>query len=225
MSLKIVAISDTHSYHRQIVVPDGDVLVHAGDLTWKGELSIIEDFANWLKDLPHKHKVIIFGNHELGMQYGPKRSKAIQMIKDAGAIYLENSEVIIDGLKIYGSPATPWFHDWEWNYQRGKDIATVWSKIPVDTNVLITHGPPFMIMDGVPKATAFAEEGIVYEHVGCKDLLEKMAELPNLVAHIFGHIHDGAGMIIHNGITFINASSCTEQYAASNPPIVFEVKL
>jgi Icc-related predicted phosphoesterase len=223
MSLKIVAISDTHSYHRQLVIPDGDVLVHAGDLTFKGELSVIEDFADWIKALPHKHKVVIFGNHELGFQYGPKRPKAIKMIEDAGAIYLEDSATMIDGIKFYGSPVQPFFHNWEFNYQRGKDIAAVWAKIPTDTNILITHGPPYMILDGVPKPTAFVDEGVVYEHVGCKDLLERIADLPHLKAHIFGHIHAGYGTVQVGPTTMINAASCTEGYAASNPPIVFEV--
>lgn len=215
--MKIVSISDTHSYHREIVVPDGDVLVHAGDMTFKGELSVIEDFADWIKSLPHKHKVVIFGNHELGMQHGPKRPKAIKMIEDAGVIYLEDSRAEIEGLKFWGSPAQPFFHNWEFNYQRGKDIAAVWAKIPDDTNVLITHGPPYGVLDSVPRI-----DGSV-DRVGCQDLLERIADLPDLKAHIFGHIHAGYGTMQVGPTLMVNAASCTEAYAASNSPIVIEV--
>lgn len=215
--MKIVAISDTHAKHRDIVVPDGDVLVHAGDVTWRGELNIVEDFADWVKELPHKHKVMIFGNHELGFQYGPKRERAINMIKDAGVIYLEHSGVTIDGINFWGSPATPWFHDWEWNFQRGKDIAMVWEKIPEDTNVLITHGPPAFIMDEAPRGV------FDHENVGCKDLLDKIGNLSNLKAHIFGHIHAGYGTKQVGPCTFVNAACCTESYNPINAPIVIEV--
>ena len=215
--MKIVAISDTHAKHRELVIPDGDVLVHAGDVTWKGELSIVEDFANWLKDLPHKHKVIIFGNHELGFQYGPKREKAIELIKNAGVTYLENDGATIEGVNFWGSPVQPWFHDWEWNYPRGPGIAAIWSKIPDDTNVLITHGPPAYIMDEAPR------DWSGFENVGCKDLLDRIGNLENLKAHIFGHIHAGYGTKQVGQCIFVNAASCTEAYSATNPPIVIEV--
>jgi Icc-related predicted phosphoesterase len=215
--LKIVCISDTHSYHRRINIPDGDVLVVSGDLTWKGELSIVEDFANWIKEVPIANKIVIFGNHELGFQHGPKRKDAIKLIKNSGAHYLEDSGITIDGVKFWGSPATPWFHSWEWNYQRGKDIAMVWDKIPLDTNVLITHGPPYMIMDEAPRGV------FGHENVGCSDLLSKISELTDLKLHVFGHIHHGYGKTQMGPCAFVNASSCTEQYAPTNPPIVVEI--
>ena len=215
--MKLVAISDTHSHHRKVQLPEGDVLIHAGDISWRGELPIIEDFAAWLKEQPHKWKIVIFGNHEIGFQYGPKRPKAIKMIEDAGAIYLENDGVEIEGVRFWGSPVQPWFHDWEWNYARGPEIAAVWAEIPEDTNVLITHGPPYLIMDEGPRGVFDTE------NVGCKDLMNRLADLPNLKAHIFGHIHAGYGVKQVGPCTFVNAASCTESYAPTNPPIVIEV--
>src|SRR5579859_1782694 len=208
--MKIVAISDTHSYHRQISMPpNADVLVCAGDITWKGELDIIEDFCNWMKELPYKHKVIVLGNHELGIQNSIKREPALEMIKNAGLHYLEDSSVEIDGVLFYGSPWTPYFYDWEWNLQRGPEIAEKWKKIPDETNVLITHGPPYGILDRTPSK----------ENVGCKDLKKRVRELSQLKCHVYGHIHLGGGSIVSiNGTTFINASICTEQYQPSNKP-------
>ena len=215
--LRIVCISDTHSYHRDLKIPDGDVLVHAGDITWKGELPIIEDFSNWLKELPHAKKVIIFGNHEIGFQYGYKRQPAIKMIEDAGAIHLDDTGIDIDGVYFHGSAASPRFYDWEYNYDRGKDIAAVWAKIPEKTNVLITHGPPYMLGDEAPRGMGS------YDNVGCKDLLEKIDKLPNLKLHVSGHIHEGYGIKDRQGVKIVNASSCTGKYKPTNPPIVVDI--
>jgi Icc-related predicted phosphoesterase len=217
--MKICAISDTHSYHRQVVVPEADVLIHAGDITWKGELPIVEDFAKWLKDIQIPHKIIIWGNHEVGFERGYKRDPAIKVIQDAGAIYLEDSGVEIDGIKFWGSPIQPFFFDWEFNRQRGQDIKVHWDKIPTTTNVLITHGPAYGILDEAPRGSG------MFDHVGCQDLLNRINELPQLKAHIAGHIHNGHSPVpvIINGVKFINASVCTENYKPTNLPVVFEV--
>lgn len=215
--MKLVCISDTHSYHRKISIPDGDVLIHCGDITWRGELPIIEDFSIWLKGLPHPNKLIIFGNHELGFEFGYKRPLAIDMIKKAGAVYLEDSGIEINGVKFWGSPIQPFFHAWEFNRHRGADIVKHWDLIPYDTNVLITHGPPAHIRDEAPRDFGG------YENVGCKDLLNKIDNLSNLKAHIFGHIHAGYGTKQIARCTFVNASSCTEAYNPINAPIVIEV--
>lgn len=216
--MKIVAISDTHSYHRKIEVPDADTLICCGDISYRGELSIIEDFSLWLKELPHKNKIVIFGNHELGMEKGPKRPRAIKFIEDAGAHYLENSSVVIDNIKFYGSPASPWFYNWEWNYFRGKEIAKIWRKIPDDTNVLITHGPPYGILDLVDD---FSEAD---PHVGCKDLLERIKFLREIDAHFFGHLHlEGGKTVTVNNTKYVNAAVCTDQYKPINKPVVIEI--
>lgn len=217
MTLKIVAISDTHSYHRQITLPEADVLVHAGDITFRGELPVIEDFAAWLKEQPIKHKVVIFGNHELGMAHGYKRPLAIQALKDAGIHYLQDSGVTIDGVNFWGSPWQPWFHDWEFNLARGKPLADRWALIPDNTNVLITHGPPHLILDEAPRGFAS------YENVGCEDLFKRLQDLNQLKYHVFGHIHHAYGTKQVGPCTFVNASSCTESYKPTNPPLVFEV--
>lgn len=215
--MRICGISDTHSYHRDIEIPEADILICAGDITWRGELDIISDFTLWLKDIPIKHKIVILGNHELGTQKGYKREPAIDMIRSAGAHYLEDSDIVIDGVKFYGSPASPFFHAWEFNYQRGPEIAAVWDKIHTDTNILITHGPPFGILDEAPRD--FGQ----FENVGCSDLSERIEKLTKLKAHFFGHIHAGYGFKDINGVQYCNVSTCTERYKPTNKPIVIDI--
>lgn len=216
---KICAISDTHSYHRKLVIPECDLLIHAGDITWKGELDIIEDFSNWLKELPIKHKIIVMGNHEIGLENSAKGNIAIKMIEGSGAIYLENTSTIIDGLKIHGSPCSPFFHNWQWNRHRGKDIAAEWAKIPNDVDILITHSPPYMILDEVPRGVSSVE------NVGCKDLLERIDQLKQLKLNVFGHIHEGASEtpMERYGVKYVNASSCNKKYEPINKPVVIDL--
>lgn len=217
--MKLVCISDTHTRHREINMPEGDILICSGDITFRGELDVIEDFADWLKYLPYKHKLIVFGNHEVGIEKGPKRPKAIEFIKNSGSIYLEDSGVEINGIKFWGSPITPFFCNWEWNRHRGKDINHHWKLIPDDTNVLITHGPVYGILDEAPRGVAS------YSHVGCEDLLNRIWELKDLKIHCCGHIHDGYSIKPKEveGIKFINASICDERYHPSNSPIVIDL--
>jgi Icc-related predicted phosphoesterase len=221
MSLRIVIISDTHTYHRKVVVPDGDVLIHCGDITNRGELSTIKDFSNWLRDLPHKNKTLIFGNHELNMENGPHRNVAINMITDAGATYLENSGAEIEGLKFWGSPVTPRFFDWEWNVNRGKDIAAIWKKIPDDINILITHGPSYGVLDLVEDNLSNMGRDL---HQGCEELAKRIKELKNLKLHCCGHLHtDGGKQVNINGVTYANAAICTEQYRPINNPVIIDL--
>ncbi len=218
--MKICVISDTHCKHRSLEMPDADILLCAGDITMKGELAAIGDFSNWLAGLNYKNKLISFGNHELGHDRPcKKKDDGIKMIQDSGAIYLEHQDIVIDGIKIWMSPASPWFFNWAWNYQRGNDIAAVWAKIPNDVNVIVTHGPIYKIMDEAPRD--FGD----YENVGCKDLLNRVSELKQLKLFCCGHIHNSysAEPLEINGVKYVNASICNEKYQAVNKPVVIEI--
>lgn len=132
--------------------------------------------------------------------------------------YLENSSVTIDGVNFYGSPITPnfWEQYWAFNRTRGEKISKYWDMIPQITDVLITHGPPFGIMDYIEDDK---------KHVGCEELRNKVDyDLPKLKLHVFGHIHSKYGKRIEQGgKTFVNASVCTEQYVPKNCPIQVEI--
>lgn len=208
--MKLVCISDTHSLHWDIPhIPDGDVLIHAGDSLGQGTLDNVEDFNNWLGNLPHRYKIVIAGNHDWAFQDEPEQARALL----SNAIYLEDSGIEIEGVRFWGSPWTPTFMHWAFMLDRGQPLHDAWALIPDNTDVLITHGPPLGFGDAV-----LAGGG----NVGCADLLERIAQL-QLKALVFGHIHEGYGTYQRHGTTLINASTCTEWYEPSNPAVVFEL--
>lgn len=205
---RIVCISDSHSVHDEVVVPDGDILLHAGDSTIIGKVEEITKFNEWLGRLPHKHKIIIAGNHDWLFQ--TNRWLARSLITNA--TYLEDSSCEVMGLQVYGSPWQPWFFDWAFNLPRGKALAEKWAMIPSDTDILITHGPPHGILDETPRG----------DLAGCEELLEVVKRIkPRL--HLFGHIHYSYGHLKKWGIEFVNACVCDEAYDPTNKPIVIEL--
>jgi Icc-related predicted phosphoesterase len=212
---KIVMISDTHARHKQVSVPDGDVLIFAGDLMTCGrKFTQITDFAQWFSAQPHKTKIVIAGNHDRLFQVNPLLCSR-EFSEDV--IYLQDTEVIVDGLKYYGSPWQPAFFDWAFNAQRGADIKRYWDMIPEDTDVLITHGPPYGILDQM-------YEGYdAFKHLGCEELLFAVARVkPRL--HVFGHIHSGYGDDTNGQTIFVNASICDEEYRPVNEPRVITLR-
>lgn len=202
--LKIILISDTHTKHR-IPLPEGDMIIHAGDVCSHGTIYEVEIFLKWFSLLPYKYKIFIAGNHCFPFEREPERvTELLKQYPDI--IYLEESGVEIEGTKIWGSPWTPEFFDWAFNYPR-EQAAKCWDKIPLDTNILITHGPPYGIMDDVG-STRYNPDS----HVGCKVLLDKINELKDLRLHVFGHIHCGRGILEVGKTTFCNASILNDDY-------------
>ena len=223
--MRIICMSDPHGLHRKVELPEGDLLVCAGDLTVSGELSAILDFSTWLKEQAAIGKfgvaVVIAGNHDFTFDpttnrqswWHPYDSKAEEWTKEA-AIYLNDSGAEVMGLKVWGSPIQPTFHDWAFNRDRGLPIKEHWQLIPDGLDILITHGPPLGFLD-----RPFGK----YAPVGCADLALKVTEAkPRL--HVFGHIHGGYGVSTFNGTTFVNASVINEAYKVVNPPIVIELE-
>ena len=208
MSLTLVCISDTHTHHAQLVIPEGDVLIHAGDITSRGEIESVEDFSRWLGKLPHKYKVVIAGNHDFCFERN--NDEARSLLSDF--IYLQDESCEIESVKFYGSPWQPWFCDWAFNLRRGAEIRAMWDIIPKDTDVLITHGPPL----------GHGDHMVHGEDVGCEDLLEVVEQIGPKV-HIFGHIHEGYGITDNGKTKFVNASSCDVTYQIANEPLVIEV--
>jgi len=207
--LNCVAISDTHGMYRDIEIPDGDVLIHAGDITRHGKLSELNDFNDWLGEQPHKHKIIIAGNHDWCFER--QKDKSLKILTNA--IYLEDESIAIAGHNFYGSPWQPEFQNWAFNLHRGKEIQEKWDLISNNIDVLITHGPVFGLLDKIFSG----------ENVGCEALLTKVEAIKPKV-HICGHIHEGYGELIHQGIKFINASVTNVRYQPINAPIVFTVE-
>jgi hypothetical protein len=139
--MRIVVISDTHGLHRKLEVPNGDLLIHAGDFTLQSKPpSIVSDFTAWLGSLPHRHKVVIPGNHEFILEE-PRNRGAI-----TNATLLVDSGVEVEGIRIWGSPVTP-LYGGAFGRSNHADRKRHWAQIPDDLDILITHGPPFAILD------------------------------------------------------------------------------
>lgn len=209
--MRVVAISDTHNKHNKLSLPDGEMIIHCGDVSGQGRTDEVFSFLNWFEKLDYQYKLFIAGNHDFFFEKKLKEEKQA-VLKDRGIIYLENEAIEIGGLKFYGSPVSPWFFNWAFNVHRGDAIKEYWDKIPNDTDVLITHGPPMGILD----ANEYGEK------CGCFDLLQAVTEIKPFF-HIFGHIHEGYGRKVINGTEFINASVLDEQYRLKNEPMVFDI--
>jgi predicted phosphodiesterase len=202
--MRLVLISDTHNQHGKIVLPKGDVLVHAGDFTMGGTESEITAFAAWLDEQDFAHKIVVAGNHDFLFEREPELARSLL---PADAHYLQDSAVALAGLRFWGAPWQPWFMDWAFNLPRGPELARKWALIPQGIDVLITHGPP----QGTGDVT------VTGESIGCADLAAALARVrPRLM--VFGHVHEGHGVYGDR----VNAAICDHRYRPVNPPIVVE---
>jgi predicted phosphohydrolase len=207
--MRIIAISDTHGQHGKLVLPTGDVLLHAGDVSSRGREAEVLDFLQWFAAQPHAHKIMIAGNHDFYFEQTP--DERIRAIIPPGVTYLNDSGTTVNGLRIWGSPVSPWFFDWAFNRHRGADIKKHWDMIPADTDILIAHGPVQGILDATTRG----------ERVGCADLLQTLQTVrPRYF--VCGHIHEAYGRAEQNGTCFINASVLDERYRLVNDPVVFD---
>lgn len=207
--MKVVCISDTHGQHRDLSLPEGDLLLHAGDLSRKGTEPEVRDFLDWFSSLDYQYKVFIGGNHDFYLENHPRQFA--ELVPES-CIYLDDSGVEIEGMKIWGSPVTPFFFDWAFNRHRGQEIMFHWDRIPTDTDILLTHGPPHGIQDLTAK----------HQAVGCMDLKWKIKEIkPRL--HVFGHIHEAYGQIEADGTHYVNASILDLRYHIRHEPVVVEL--
>lgn len=205
--MRIVCLSDTHGQHARLAVPDGDVLVHAGDFSLNGRPEEIARFDAWLAGLPHRHKLVIAGNHDFLFEHEPERARRLL----PSATYLCDELAEVAGVRVWGSPWQPWFHDWAFNLRRGPALAAKWALIPAGIDVLVTHGPPQGVLDRT----------VSDEAVGCEELTLALARVrPRL--HVFGHIHEAYGRLERDGTTFVNASNLDVRYRPVQAPIVVE---
>jgi Icc-related predicted phosphoesterase len=188
MKLKLWAISDTHSYHNLLQVPECDIVIFSGDSTnYHDRTTNYQEFENflfWFDSLKITHKIMIAGNHDATLFYNTFNIKS--KIKDKGIIYLENDYVEIEGLTIFGSPITPTFNDWYFMKSRDK-MDKFWSNVePVD--IMVTHGPPKYILD----LTENKEHKL--EFCGDKALYRHVVDRIKPSLHLFGHIHNFQGI-------------------------------
>ena len=209
--MKICIISDTHNKHKRLGrLPDADVIIHCGDFTSVGHSHEIRDFMKWYSMLPHKYKIIIAGNHDI--LFEKSRLLALTNIPE-NVIYLEDSGIEIEDLNFYGSPVQLPFMNWAFNKPEEK-LVQHWQAIPDDTDVLITHGAPYGIMDF----------GIYSNHhTGSPSLYWEVMNRIKPKLHCFGHVHSGYGQKVIEDTVFVNASNLNDDYLCVNAPIIIEI--
>lgn len=185
--MDIAVVGDTHGCHRLLDMKPGNMLIHTGDITGHGLEHEVLDFLDWITWQPFEYKIFIGGSHDLYLKNNKELTRAL--IPD-GVTYLENNSVEIDGLKIFGTPASLFQRGMAFSYHAGYDIERIWSIIPEDTDILVSHMPP---------------RGILDNQAGCPQLLEKVDGIrPKL--HLFGHVHEGYGIYNGGGTVYCNAA-------------------
>ena len=201
MDLRILHMSDTHGVHRRLRdLPEADILVHSGDFTMSGSEAETLDFLECLCDLPYRHKVLVAGNHDACL-YGATLDGL-----DDNVHYLCGSGVEIEGLKFWGVPM--FMEDCVSGHQE-----QLYAAIPDGTDVLVTHTPPYGILD--------RDGRILY---GSRELLEKVHTIrPRL--HLFGHIHKAHGTTIDGMTVFSNAAIMDKGYDSLNGPNVLPISV
>ena len=226
--MKIVAISDTHTFTKNLVVPEGDILIHSGDATFHGYKHEVTAFGKWFRSQPHTYKVFVAGNHDTSFEESPIKARQwlfdsrekdpmkLYASSDKSTIYLQEQSVTlnIDGetVSIYGAPHQPFFCNWAFNVRTDEELKQIWDRIPKGIDILVTHGPPYKLRD-------LCRNG----HVGCRELRKAIQRVrPKL--HVCGHIHEGYGVSRWGDTLIANASICTEKYQPTNSPLVFEFK-
>lgn len=227
----ITFISDTHNKHHEMTndLQGGPILVHCGDVSSRGAKWEIKDFLEWFDSLPYMHKIMIPGNHDFFFDWDRKartpqgqirfgnskiqKEEVDELINQFPNIHILNdSGVTIEGIRFWGSPITPWFHDWAYN-RFGNEIEDHWNMIPEETDILITHGPAWGILDDV-----IDKRGL---HLGCELLAERIQKIKPKI-HVCGHIHTGRGIYEKDGTLYINASVLNEQYQYIYNPITID---
>jgi Icc-related predicted phosphoesterase len=207
----ITCISDTHEAHASLgKLGGGDILIHAGDLTFLGRHKFYRSAVKWMREQPYKHVVVIAGNHDITLQSEPQ---ATEKYFDE-VHYLNENSVDLEGLKIYGTPWSPWFNGdrWVFNMEPG-DEKRFADEIPEDTDILVTHGPPANYGDRCADG----------RRVGSVDLLKRIEEIrPKLV--VCGHIHEDYGVFDTPwGTKIVNASVLNLNYQCVNAPVTVEL--
>ena len=222
--MQITVISDTHGLHDRIkslnkpfineVDGAGKMIIHAGDITEDGSEAEVRDFLRWFAKLPHQYKLFIGGNHDLFLE--ESSLVTIGKMIPKGVYWLNNSGLIVEGIRIWGSPVTPYFLGMAFNKKRGVEIKKVWDGVSSLTDILITHGAPAGIMDGG------------FGGFGCEDLLERVKEIKPRY-HLYGHAHGHSGISKVEETTFINAAMVDSSdpleiinYKIIAEPVVFD---
>lgn len=215
----IDCVSDLHGEFPEL--PGGDLLIVAGDLTASDQPDQYQAFCHWLWNQSYTGIVFIGGNHDNKIDYISKpKTSSIQYLCDSGTEFC--------GLKIWGSPWSLRFNGMNPHCMAftgtEEDLESKFKLIPDDTDILVTHSPPWGIMDEVKRSVICFPKGSVYSPENCgSHSLRTHVERVKPQLHVFGHIHQGYGQVLlkHEGpnTMCVNASIMDECYKPRYQPI------
>jgi Icc-related predicted phosphoesterase len=211
----ITIISDTHSKHNKIKIPQCDILIHCGDISSMGREHEVRDFLKWFSKQPAEYKIFIAGNHDFMFENNGLFARSLV---PSDIIYLEDTFIEVLGLKIYGTPVNPMFFNWAFN-RTEENLKKHWEAIPENIDILITHCPPFGIMDAVNNRY----NNYINTNTGSPSLNFEIFNRIKPKINCFGHIHQQNGVQIINNIKFINASVLDDNYDLVYDPITIEI--
>lgn len=208
-AMRLVIVSDTHEKHEELGVLEGDVLIHCGDFCdgFHRNPRAVESVDAWFRRQKFDLILCIGGNHDFAVEHRLEKDEPVF----ESATWLEDEGFVYEGMKFYGSPWLPHLHGWAF-YLTSEGLREKWAMIPDDTDVLITHTPPFGILD-MPRSN--------WKNCGCPHLLERVEEIRPRY-HFFGHNHASAGIYEGQFTTFVNASVVDSSYNVCRGPVVFD---
>jgi len=216
-SIRIVCLSDSHARFKDWAkkpIPDGDILIHSGDISNTGQDSEYDHFNKFISGLPHKHKILVFGNHDEHVEQKTPQQIAAQF---PHVTVLQDKQIVVEGIKIYGAPYTG--HHMAWHISHDSEEMRKAFDFPSDTDILVTHVPPQLVSDLAWVKMSASENALQekypcvlcskhhpqYYHWGSRQLLEQVYHKKPKV-HQFGHVHDSPRTMLLNGTLFLNAA-------------------
>lgn len=207
-----MALSDTHGHEREVEVPEGDILVFAGDFAWSGNHGEWSSWIEWLRSLPHRFKIVVAGNHD-GILTQPFFRHQVEEV----AAYLEGASVLAGGLKVFGSPFIP-RTGFGWSFEAASSrLRRIWTGVPDDTDLIVSHGPPLGAVD----------QDHTGAHLGDPEFARMLGRWheerssPPPQAIVCGHIHEAHGEGLVMGIRTHNVAVCDAQYDPVHPATIF----
>lgn len=209
--IKICAISDTHNQLFKIKIDESpDVLIHSGDFSTNGSETELKRFLIHISEIPIKQKICVLGNHDYKLLEKYKEKELRRLFNNFNVTLLINESITLNHITIHG---ISWHEDF-W-YKTRPELESIYSFIDLNANLLVTHHPPYKILDLSFKFKS--------EYCGCPIIEEYINKMPNLSHHFFGHIHESYGVLKKNNITFHNTAILDENYLIKNQPVYLEV--
>lgn len=215
--MKICCISDIHENYN-IDIPDCDLLLIAGDIfaspRIKNQLFWMNKFSYFISQIekrgikwlmtPGNHDTIFEQNYYHLVTDNIKKNCLID--KELRHFYTDKDYIPRD-IKVYGSPWQRTYFNWSFNLDE-RDLKHKWDMIPEDTEILLLHSPVYSILDC---------------KLGSTTLFKRVKKLKNIKLCVSGHIHNGYGHQIINGVHFVNAALCNDNNKIVNKPILIEI--